>query len=74
MDYEEHNDIECFVFSDGLDLNENEEVEFVTFYDIVGERFNNIILKNSKFYICIKLNTFGSNFYGNFIFGGKGFI
>jgi hypothetical protein len=71
--FEEHNDIECFVFND-VDINENEEVEFITFYDICGERFNSLIVKGGKFYICIRVNTFGSSFYGNFIFNGKGLI
>jgi hypothetical protein len=69
--FEEHNDFECFVFTDDLELNENEEIEFITFYDICAKRFNNVFIKNNKFYICVKVNTFGSNFYGNFIFGGK---
>jgi hypothetical protein len=69
--YDEHNDIECFLFTDDLGLSENEEVEFITFYDIVGKRFNNVILKGGKYYICIRINTFGSNFYGNFVFGGN---
>ncbi len=61
---------EYFIYTNDLNLSENEEVEFVSFYHPDTKSCYNLMLKNDKLYICIKIDHFGSLFYGNFLFKG----
>jgi hypothetical protein len=70
MDSNELENLECFVFSKDLTLEENEEVQFFNFYDIETMNNYNLFLKNNKLFVCILVNHFGSLFFGNFLFKG----
>ena len=60
------NDI--FLISKDFSLNENEELEFLNFYD-VGKKTNyTLSIKDEKIYMCCKLDLFGSVFYGNYVY------
>ncbi len=61
---------EYFIYTNDFTLSENEEVEFFEFYHPCSQSCYNLMIKKSKLYICIKVDHFGSMFYGNFLFKG----
>ncbi len=70
MEYESDNNAEYFIYTNDFTLAENEHIEFVVFYHPDSKSCLNLMIKNDKIYVCIKIDQFGSLFYGNFIFKG----
>lgn len=69
--FEPNESTDCFIFSKDFSLQEDEEMEFIEFYDSVGKNSYNLINKNDKLYICVRVNNYGSLFYGNYVVKGK---
>src|SRR4051794_29374258 len=57
-----------FIISKEFYLKEDEEIEFFSFYDIVRNTSYILTVKDKKVYMCFKLNSHGSCFYGNFVY------
>ena len=70
MDNNELENLECFIITKDFTLEENEEVQFFNFYDIETSNNYNLLLKNNTLFVCIRVNHFGSLFFGNFLFQG----
>ena len=65
-DYLEPNDF--FIVAKDFSLNEDEEIEFLKFYDIKKKASHILIIKDQKVYECMRLSQFGSVFYGNYVY------
>jgi hypothetical protein len=59
---------DMFVISKDYLMTENEEIEFLSFYDVSKKSSHTITTKDGKVYICLKMNNFGSVFFGNYAY------
>jgi hypothetical protein len=57
-----------FIVSKDFSLKEDEEIEFLKFYDIGKKASHILILRDNKVYECMRLSQFGSVFYGNYVY------
>jgi hypothetical protein len=57
-----------FIISKDYTLNENDEIEFINFYDLNKKTNYTLTIKDKKMYMCSKLDLFGSLFYGNYVY------
>jgi hypothetical protein len=63
-----------FTISKDFSLKENEEIEFVTYFDISKRQTFILAIKDNKVHICIKPNHNGSIFYGNYVIEEPSFL
>jgi hypothetical protein len=61
---------DTFIFYKDISLKEDEEIQFLDYFDIVLKCHYNLTLNKDKVYLVAKLDEFGSIFYGNYVIEG----